>query len=169
MHYIPLNNILSQGIKKHLTRSLTFRLILFISLSCWCMGFLIGSIFPNSVYSIISLPFLKIIYRIVCHQIIEKSFFYNGHYFMVCARCTGIYTGALIISFISLFALHKLSENIKMLSIAAIPMIIDVISTSTGIYSYHKVFALLTGIFFGSAVFAYILAVIENNFVDNSL
>ena len=56
-----------------------------------------------------------------------------------------------------------------MLSIAAIPMIIDVISTSTGIYSYHKVFALLTGIFFGSAVFAYILAVIENNFVDNSL
>jgi uncharacterized membrane protein len=169
MHSISLNNYLTLGLKKHQIKLFSFRLILFVALSCWCIGFLIGSIFPGSAYSIIALPFLKKFYGIICHQRIEKSFFYNGHYFMVCARCTGIYTGALITSFISLFTLHKLSESIKILSIAAIPMIIDVISTTTGIYSYNKFLALLTGIFFGSAVFAYILAAIENNFVDNSL
>jgi len=45
-------------------------------------------------------------------------------------------------------------------------MIIDVTATTTGIYPYSKFIALSTGLFFGSAVFVYILAVIENNFVD---
>jgi hypothetical protein len=56
-----------------------------------------------------------------------------------------------------------------LLYFSAIPMLIDVLSTTTGIYSYSKIIALLTGIFFGSATFAYILAAIENNFADKSL
>jgi uncharacterized membrane protein len=30
----------------------------------------------------------------ICHQRSERSFFFHGHQFAVCARCTGIYLGA---------------------------------------------------------------------------
>ena len=135
----------------------------------WCIGFLSDSLFPDSVYTIIASPFLKKMYGAVCHQHIEKTFFLNGHYLFVCARCTGIYAGALIVSFISLFSFRKLPEKMNLLYISAVPMLIDVVSTTIGIYSYSKIIALLTGIFFGSAVFVYILAALENNFVDKPL
>jgi len=135
----------------------------------WCFGFLSGSLMPDSLYALIASPFLKKMYGAVCHQHIEKTFLFNGHYFLVCARCTGIYFGALLISFISIFSFRRLPDRMNLLYICAAPMLIDVAATTTGIYHYSKITALITGIFFGSAVFAYILASIENNFVDKSL
>jgi len=135
---------------------LLIRLILFIALFVWCVGFSYNSLFPNSAYTIIASPFLKKLYGTVCHQHIEKTFLFNKHYFYVCARCTGIYSGALVVSFISIFSLPRLPEKMTLLYFSAIPMLIDVLSTTTGI-------------FFGSATFAYILAAIENNFADKSL
>ena len=35
-------------------------------------------------------------HRIGCHQIPERSFFYNGYQFPVCARCTGVIIGEII-------------------------------------------------------------------------
>jgi len=32
--------------------------------------------------------------HVVCHQRPERSFFFRGHQFAVCARCTGLYFGA---------------------------------------------------------------------------
>ena len=29
--------------------------------------------------------------RLICHRIPERSFFFRGHQFPVCARCTGFY------------------------------------------------------------------------------
>jgi uncharacterized membrane protein len=132
------------------------------------MGFISAVIFPGSVYVLIASPFLKKIYSTVCHQHIEKTIAYNGHFFLVCARCTGIYLGALFISFISIFTLRRLPQKLTLLYIASIPMIIDVALTTTGLYGYSKITAFITGIFFGSAVFTYILAAIDNNFVDKS-
>lgn len=31
--------------------------------------------------------------RLICHRIPERSFFFRGHQFPVCARCTGFYIG----------------------------------------------------------------------------
>lgn len=31
-----------------------------------------------------------------CHQLPERSFFYRGHQFPVCARCTGVLLGQLV-------------------------------------------------------------------------
>ncbi len=40
--------------------------------------------------------FLYYIFSPLCHQRADRSFFWMGHHFAVCNRCTGIYLGALI-------------------------------------------------------------------------
>lgn len=37
--------------------------------------------------------------KLGCHQLPERSFFWNGYQFPVCARCTGVYLGELIALF----------------------------------------------------------------------
>lgn len=39
-------------------------------------------------------------HRIGCHQIPERSFFYKGYQFPVCARCTGVIIGEIITIFL---------------------------------------------------------------------
>ena len=150
-------------------KKLLLRTVLFFAVLIWCAGIVYNSVLPESAYTVLSSVFVKKIYGAVCHQRIAKTFKFNGHYFFVCARCTGIYFGALVVSIISLISLHKLPKKMMLLYISTVPMLIDVISTTAGIYNYSKLIALITGIFFGSAVFAYILAVLENNFVDKSI
>jgi len=169
MHTLILKNSLPNGFNRFFTSRIFIRIIFFISAALWCIGFLSGALLPDSAYAIIASPFLKKIYGAVCHQHIEKTFLINGHYFLVCARCTGIYFGALLISLLSIFTFRKLPGRMNLLYLSALPMLIDVASTTMGIYQYSKIIALITGLFFGSAVFAYILASIENNFVDKSL
>jgi uncharacterized membrane protein len=40
--------------------------------------------------------FVYLLGSVVCHQIPERSFYVSGVQFPVCARCTGLYLGALI-------------------------------------------------------------------------
>jgi uncharacterized membrane protein len=56
-----------------------------------------------------------------CHKLPERSFFYKGKQFPVCARCTGIYVGYLI--FIPLLWFIKIDIYWALLSI--LPTIID--------------------------------------------
>lgn len=169
MQIVIYKHQLIPGIINVLNNGLFVRLIFFILITLWCIGFLSASIFPDSLYISIASPFIKNMYSLVCHQHVEKTFSINDHYLYVCARCTGIYLGAFVISLFSLFSLHNLPRKINLLYISAIPMLIDVVSTTAGIYSYSKTIALLTGIFFGSVVFVYILAALENNFMDKPL
>ncbi len=37
---------------------------------------------------------LNLLTRFICHRIPERTFNIHGHYFPVCARCTGFYIGA---------------------------------------------------------------------------
>jgi uncharacterized membrane protein len=37
---------------------------------------------------------LDLLTRFICHRIPERTFNIRGHYFPVCARCTGFYIGA---------------------------------------------------------------------------
>ncbi len=145
-----------------------FKLILrssiFLLLLIWCLGIIFEIIIPNSAFAVLSHPILKKIYGTVCHQLDEKTFSIEGNKFFVCARCTGIYLGAFIISFSSLFSFKKITGGLKPLYFSMIPLLLDVTFTSLGIYPYNKYLAFATGIFFGSVVFVYILAAIENNF-----
>ncbi len=144
-----------------------FRMLLFILIFVWCLGFLSPVFFNELNYLVITYPFTKRIYSLVCHQIASKSFNINGVNLLVCARCTGIYTGALFASLISFFYSFKI-KNINLFLYSIIFIALDVFFTTAGIYHYSKLLAFSTGIFFGSVSFLYILNVIEINLLKES-
>ena len=139
----------------------TIRLTLFLLLLVWCFGFSFNSLFPYNRI-IIFYPLLKQVYSNVCHQISYKCFELNGIHFLVCARCTGIYTGALLSSLLFLFSSKGISLKINYLFIAAVPMVLDVFLYSTGVYSYSKDIFFVTGLLPGFFAFVFILISIEN-------
>ncbi len=132
------------------------KIVLFFLILLWVGGIFIQFYIPafNDLFYL--LPFLEKTYSTVCHQQPEKLITLNGHKTLVCARCTGIYLGALLSSFGLLFLKLKNILNIKFLIIASIPLLGDVILYSTGIYSYSKTIALITGLLLGSIGFLYI-------------
>lgn len=139
------------------------RIVIFLLLLFWCAGFS-NSLFSGTGYSgILNIIFDKV-YSPVCHQNPSRSIITSSGIFLVCSRCSGIYAGALIISFIYLF-----KKNIKPVFFipAAILMGADVFFVIAGIYNYSKTAAFSTGILFGLALFPYILDTIENSFSDN--
>ena len=104
--------------------------------------------------------FLKRIYSPVCHQEINKCINIANHGMFVCARCAGIYFGALVAGITAL--LFQISyPKLKYLLIAVLPLFFDVIFSSIGIYSYSKILACGTGLIFGYIVFLFLLNEIE--------
>ena len=137
------------------------KIIIFLFLAMWCLGFTYASLFPKS-NMVVLYPIFKQFYSAVCHQIAYKSIEINSIHFLVCARCSGIYFGGLLSSIIFLFTFRNIHLKVNYIFIAAIPMLIDVILYSTGIYSYSKIIALGTGLLFGFVVVSFILLSIEN-------
>ena len=80
----------------------------------------------------------------------------------MCARCSGIYLGAFLISILVLISNIKLNVKTKYLIMFSLPMLIDVILLSLRFYNYNKMISAFTGFLFGSVVFIYILSGIEN-------
>ena len=86
----------------------------------------------------------------------------EGKTFNVCARCTGIYTAIIITSLVLLLIKNKPKINFKLLIFLSLPMLVDVVFYSIGLYHHNKYIAAFTGLLFGSTVFLYILEEIEN-------
>ena len=55
-----------------------------------------------------------------CHQLPERSFFFKGYQFPLCARCTGIAAGHIMAFILSPFITIKYS-----ISVLTIPLMID--------------------------------------------
>ena len=98
--------------KRFFIQRRTVRIIILSSLFFWCLGFTFNSFSPKSG-AIIFYPFLKQIYSTVCHQTDYKSIEFNGINFLVCARCCGIYFGALLGAVYLLFAAKKPANTPK--------------------------------------------------------
>lgn len=141
------------------------RVILFFILLIWCIGFSLKAIFPHSDEILIFSPLLKKFYSSICHQDDLKTFTISGEKLFVCIRCTGIYLGALAFSFISIFLKRiRISKKLFLAGFSAI--IADIIIYNSGIFDYSKYFAFVTGIFFGSVAFLYILIILETEFFN---
>lgn len=81
-----------------------------------------------------------------CHQLPERSFFYKGFQFPVCARCTGIISGYILA--ILLLALgFKIS--LKVCAFLIIPMALDGTVQLVAEYKSNNFRRFFTGLFSG--------------------
>jgi uncharacterized membrane protein len=136
--------------------------LLFLSfLSIWIYGFLLSIIAPTENF--VSNYLLTRIYSIVCHQESVKCISLGSATMLVCARCSGIYAGALIAGLLSLLVTLP-AINIKVLLISTIPLAMDVFFTFTEVYAYSKSVAFVTSLAFGSTIYLLIISELENLF-----
>ena len=146
---------------EHRPKIILTRLLLLSFLFIWIFGFLIPII--SSRDNSISNFLLLRIYSNVCHQESAKCISIGSASMLVCARCAGIYSGALIAGVLSLFMIvPSISRKVFMLSL--IPLVIDVFFTLTGAYVYSQSLAFTTGLAFGGIVYLLILSELENLF-----
>ena len=83
--------------------------------------------------------------RLGCHQMPERSFFYKGYQFPVCARCTGLIIGYLL--GVLIYFLKVL--NWKIAIILCIPLVLDGGSQYLNWRISNQVLRLITGILCG--------------------
>jgi len=152
---IEIHLLKDQGVRKKL-----LRFVLFFFTTIWVVG-IFSPCFDFNFTGVLY-PFQKQLYSTVCHQNPLKSFICNDIPFFVCARCTGIYVGALISGMVLLVFSKQFIFSTKYLIIFSLPMLIDVILLNFGTYSYNHILSAFTGLLFSSSVFLYILSAIEN-------
>ena len=137
------------------------RFLLLSFLSIWILGFLLPAI--SSSNNLMAKFILSKIYSTVCHQESAKCISISGASMLVCARCAGIYAGALTAGLFSLILIVP-SISRKVFKFSLIPLVIDVFFTLTGIYNYSQSLAFATGFIFGNVVYLFLLSELENLF-----
>ena len=88
-------------------------------------------------------------YAFMCHRIPERSFFYRGKQFPLCARCTGILCGYIIgLLILKIYAILPLTLSL----IIIIPMIIDGTGQLFNKWESNNFRRLITGILGGISI-----------------
>ena len=139
-----------------------FRLFVFLLIGAWCIGFSLKSLSGGSALSLVSSPILNLFYHNVCHQADHKLIIINGFSLLVCARCSGIYLGALITSVFVLISLWNIKVSLILFKFALIILVADVIINNIIFNDYNKLSAFFTGLFFGAVCFLMVISIIEN-------
>ena len=120
--------------------------IFFFLLLFWSAGFLFPVLSPSFTGKPIINQLLNYNYSIVCHQSESSEIIFGGAHLLVCARCAGIYLGALFIAIIMLFNLLNLKLSLIPLLIFSAPLVIDAFAVRLNIYTYSKTIAFITGL-----------------------
>jgi len=136
--------------------SLKAKFVISFAILLWILGIFIEFVIPYFNQLSYAYPFLSRIYSTVCHQQVEKLIVFDNHSTLVCSRCSGIYIGGFISSFILLFVSKLKIKSGKFMIFASFPMLIDVFLYSIGAYNYSKIFAFITGVIFGLVGIVYI-------------
>lgn len=147
----------------HSKKIFPIKIILLTGLVLWNIGIFSPCLIGKD--NLFTYHLIKFFYSPVCHQKIEKSFTCNHLQFMVCARCTGIYFGAMITAFLNLLPV-TVSISKRLFFYSTIPMIIDIIFINLGVYNYNKVISFITGNIFGASVFIFIFEVVKDYFLE---
>lgn len=87
-------------------------------------------------------------YLFLCHQLPDRSFFYRGRQFPICARCTGILLGY-IIGLIIALRYHQIPLSVLILLF--VPLGIDGTAQYLGCWESTNIRRLFTGIVAGIA------------------
>jgi len=93
----------------------------------------------------------KFPFYLFCHRIPERTFKLNGHYFPVCARCTGIWVSGIgILLYTAFFPISY--DFVKLLLLAIlllVPMLVDGISQLLGMRETNNKIRFFTGLLAG--------------------
>lgn len=84
-----------------------------------------------------------------CHRLSERSFYFKGKQFPVCARCTGVYLGQIIMIILLLLGFKI---NLLVSIILMIPLVIDGTIQRFGILISNNLRRLITGFMCGLGV-----------------
>ena len=134
------------------------KVVFAILLLLWCAGNIYSFLAANNVNHFVS-AFLNHTYSIVCHQAEHKLIYFDGSSTYLCARCTGIYVGALFMAVSLLMINFKTNISLKPLIISSSIILLDVVFINTGLYNYSKWIAFTSGFLFGAVIYIYILRV----------
>jgi len=99
-------------------------------------------------------------FHVACHQIPERSFHVGGHAFAVCARCFGIYAGALL--GVAVYPLVRpvartWAPERRWLLLAAVPTAIDFALGFTGLWENTHWSRFSTGALLGAVAAFYVV------------
>jgi uncharacterized membrane protein len=147
----------------HAFTSYLLKVILALLLLLWCAGIFYSFLASNSINHVVS-TFLKHSYSIVCHQAEYKLIYLDDSSTYLCARCTGIYAGALFMAVSLLMVNLRTNISLKPLIIASAILLLDVIFVNTGLYKYTSWIAFTSGFLFGATIFIYIIEVLGSYF-----
>jgi len=125
------------------------RFLLAATWGALCVMIVAAPILSSHSYTKAS-AFFYVSFSFFCHQIQERSFSLCGHALAVCHRCSGIYLGFFLGSFVDAgFLLRFLrSRRISVLA-ATIPMLFDIVFSQTGFWPGAGMIRFLTGLLFG--------------------
>ena len=93
------------------------------------------------------------VFKYLCHRRPERSFFYRGHQFPVCSRCTGLIIGAAFFGVYSCIVPVHYNWNLLYLCILLqLPYIIDGTTQYFGWRESNNMLRLVTGLLGGVGV-----------------
>lgn len=102
-------------------------------------------------------------FKYLCHQRPDRSFFFRGHQFPLCARCTGFVVGTLAFCIYSfLFPIHYTYELFIIALLIQLPYIIDGTTQFLGLRESNNILRFITGFIgaFGLIIMARIIKII---------
>lgn len=128
---------------------------LFLTLYTLWMLLIYSDFLIKPYYPGFSSDLFRIFTKSVCHSDPNKLITFSGSSTLVCSRCTGIYTGIYIASFLLLiFKPYKFVREhyFRIFWIITLLMIFDVFADDLRLYQYSHIFSLCIGIMWGVTV-----------------
>ena len=93
---------------------------------------------------------LKVLSKLSCHQIPERSFNIRGRYFPICSRCTGLYLGVFLYLIFSYFNQVYYSIDLTILAILmVVPTFLDGFTQFLDLRESDNKLRFVTGFFGG--------------------
>jgi uncharacterized membrane protein len=112
--------------------------------------------------------FIFAIGSLICHQRPERSFFFDGHQFPVCARCTGLYlsAGAGLLGWLALKIASRWRPRVfdprlavRVILIAAVPTAVSLATGVIGLWDGSNMTRAMLAVPLGASAGAIVAAV----------
>ncbi len=156
----PANNYISQDIAKHF-RSQAFKVwgVTVGAVLVWVFAIVLAPVALENSWVAVGSPIYKF-FSYICHQMPERSLYFDGHPLAVCSRCFGVYFG--LLAGLAVYPLWRRIEEVEPLTriwlfVSLIPIGIDWSLTIFGMWENTHLSRFVTGLILGVACATFIV------------